>query len=59
MSEQAPVGQESWELSAFPRGGAGEPALERTLPPQGEPDFARLDAAAAKAGIEHLPPPPG
>lgn len=37
---------------------AGEPARERTLPPPGEPDFARLDAAAAKVGIEHLAPPP-
>lgn len=38
---------------------AGEPSLERTLPPPSEPDFARLDAAAAKVGIEHLAPPPG
>lgn len=27
---------------------AGEPARERVLPPSGEPDFARLDAAAAR-----------
>lgn len=37
---------------------AGEPARGRTLPPPGEPDFARLEAAAAKVGIEHLGPPP-
>ena len=36
---------------------AGEPARERTLPPPGEPDIEKLNAAAAKVGIEHLGPP--
>ncbi len=36
---------------------AGEPAQERTLPPPGEPDIEKLNAAAAKVGIEHLGPP--
>jgi len=36
---------------------AGEPARERALPPPGEPDIEKLDAAAAKVGIEHLGPP--
>jgi mannose-6-phosphate isomerase-like protein (cupin superfamily) len=36
---------------------AGEPARERTLPPPGEPDLEKLDATAAKVGIEHLGPP--
>src|SRR5215210_160235 len=29
----------------------GEPAQERTLPPPGEPDIEKLNAAAAKVGI--------
>ncbi len=36
---------------------AGEPALERTLPPPAAPDVEKLNAAAAKVGIEHLGPP--
>ncbi len=36
---------------------AGEPARERTLPPPAAPDVEKLDAAAAKVGIEHLGPP--
>jgi quercetin dioxygenase-like cupin family protein len=36
---------------------AGEPARERALPLPGEPDIEKLDAAAAKVGIEHLGPP--
>lgn len=35
----------------------GEPATSRTLPPPSPPDLERLNAAAAKLGIEHLPPP--
>ncbi len=36
---------------------AGEPARERIIPPPAAPDIAKLDAAAAKVGIEHLGPP--
>jgi hypothetical protein len=36
---------------------SGEPALERTLPPPAAPDVEKLNAAAAKVGIEHLGPP--
>ena len=35
----------------------GEPARERTLPPPAAPDVEKLNAAAAKVGIEHLGPP--
>jgi quercetin dioxygenase-like cupin family protein len=35
---------------------AGEPALERTLPSPAAPDIEKLNAAAAKVGIEHLGP---
>ncbi len=35
----------------------GEPARERIIPPPAAPDIAKLDAAAAKVGIEHLGPP--
>jgi hypothetical protein len=35
----------------------GEPARERTLPPPGAPDLAKLEAAGAKYGIETLGPP--
>ncbi len=36
---------------------AGEPALERTLPPPGPPDIAKLEAAGAKYDIETVGPP--
>ncbi len=36
----------------------GEPAASRTPPPPSPPDIERLNAAAAKVGIEHLGPPP-
>jgi hypothetical protein len=36
---------------------AGESAPERTMPPPAAPDVEKLDAAAAKVGIEHLGPP--
>ncbi|MBA3777776.1 MAG: cupin domain-containing protein [Chloroflexi bacterium] len=36
----------------------GEPAPSRTLPVQSPPDIEKLNAAAAKVGIEHLGPPP-
>jgi hypothetical protein len=37
---------------------AGEPALRRELPPEGERDFARLEKSAADNGIVLLGPPP-
>jgi quercetin dioxygenase-like cupin family protein len=37
---------------------AGEPADGRWLPPPGEPDFARYQAAAATTGLVLLGPPP-
>lgn len=37
---------------------AGEPAMERALPPPAEPDFAKLGAAAEKYGQEILGPLP-
>ena len=36
---------------------AGEPARERTLSSPAAPDVEKLNAAAARAGIEHLGPP--
>jgi quercetin dioxygenase-like cupin family protein len=36
---------------------AGEPAEARTLPPPGAPDVEKLNAAAARVGIEHVGPP--
>jgi len=36
---------------------AGEPALERTLPPAAPPDIAKLEAAGAKYDIETVGPP--
>jgi quercetin dioxygenase-like cupin family protein len=38
---------------------AGEPARERTLPPQAPPDMDKLMAAANEHGVEILGPPPG
>src|SRR5262249_32767000 len=38
---------------------AGAPAQRRELPPAGPPDFARLEAAAAKFNIDLLGPLPG
>jgi quercetin dioxygenase-like cupin family protein len=38
---------------------AGEPALERTLPPDAPPDMAKVMAAAERFGVEILGPPPG
>lgn len=38
---------------------AGEPAQERTLPPQTPPDMDKLTAAADEYGVEILGPPPG
>ena len=38
---------------------AGDPALERTLPPQAPPDMDRVTAAAEEHGVEILGPPPG
>ena len=35
----------------------GEPAQSLTLPPPAVPDVEKLNAAAAKVGIEHLGPP--
>ena len=35
----------------------GEPAQQRTLPPPGPPDIAKLDAAGARYGIETVGPP--
>lgn len=37
---------------------SGEPAASRTLPEPTAPDIEKLNAAAAKLGIEHLGPPP-
>ena len=37
---------------------AGEPAASRMLPEPSAPDIEKLNAAAAKVGIEHLGPPP-
>lgn len=36
----------------------GEPARERKLPPSGEPDMAKVQAAAREQGVELLGPPP-
>jgi quercetin dioxygenase-like cupin family protein len=38
---------------------AGEPAQERTLPPQAPPDMDKVMAAANEHGVEILGPPPG
>ena len=38
---------------------AGDPARERTLPPQAPPDMDRVTAAAEEHGVEILGPPPG
>jgi len=38
---------------------AGEPARERTLPPETAPDMTRVAAAAQAHGVEILGPPPG
>ena len=38
---------------------AGEPAQERTLPPQAPPDMDKVMAAAEEHGVEILGPPPG
>jgi quercetin dioxygenase-like cupin family protein len=38
---------------------AGEPALERVLPPDAPPDMAKVVTAAARFGVEILGPPPG
>jgi quercetin dioxygenase-like cupin family protein len=35
---------------------AGEPAPARTVPPPGAPDLVKLNAAAARAGIENVGP---
>jgi quercetin dioxygenase-like cupin family protein len=37
----------------------GEPAEARTLPPPGEPDIAKVEAAGRAYGVELLGPPPG
>jgi quercetin dioxygenase-like cupin family protein len=38
---------------------AGEPAPERTLPPDAPPDMAKVSEAAARYGVEIVGPPPG
>ncbi|MDQ6778293.1 MAG: cupin domain-containing protein [Actinomycetota bacterium] len=38
---------------------SGVPATQRTLPPSGEPDMARVQTAAREHGVELLGPPPG
>jgi hypothetical protein len=38
---------------------AGQPAGERALPPAGEPDMNKVQAAAHEHGVELLGPPPG
>ena len=37
----------------------GDPARSRDLPPEGEPDWERIDAAAQEYKVEVLGPPPG
>ena len=37
---------------------AGEPASERTMPPDAPPDMAKIAAAAERFGVEILGPPP-
>jgi quercetin dioxygenase-like cupin family protein len=37
----------------------GEPAKRRALPPAGEPDTAKVEAAGRDHGVELLGPPPG
>lgn len=43
----------------FYRAAFGDPAHSRDLPPEGEPDWERINAAAQEYGVEVLGPPPG
>jgi quercetin dioxygenase-like cupin family protein len=43
----------------FYRAAFGDPARSRDLPPQGEPDWDRINAAAEEYKVEVLGPPPG
>ncbi len=53
LTLHAPAGHERFYRAS------GEPAKHRSLPPAGEPDMDRVQAAAAKHGVELLGPPPG
>jgi quercetin dioxygenase-like cupin family protein len=43
----------------FYRAAFGDPAQSRDLPPEGEPDWDRINAAAQEYKVEALGPPPG
>ncbi len=43
----------------FYRAAFGDPAQSRTLPPEGPPDWERINAAAREYNVEALGPPPG